>query len=95
VAIRTEKLLLQFSTLVRYLYAPGDLEGRQLRRSTDPIWSLTFHTIRNVVKTQPALYYLIDGPARRFVREELLVVPEGTELLPSTKIAKTKPLYSK
>jgi len=28
------------------------------------------------------LYYLNEGPARGFVREKLLIVPHGTELLP-------------
>jgi hypothetical protein len=31
---------------------------------------------------QPALYYLMDGPARTFVREELMIVPPDTELPP-------------
>ena len=68
---------------VRYLYQPGELEGGR-RRATDPVWSLTIHTVRNVVRQsgQPALYYIADGPARGFVREELLVVPHGTELPP-------------
>jgi len=58
---------------VRYLYAPGELEGGR-RRATDPVWSLTIHTVRDVVRqsSQPALYYLNEGPARGFVREELL-----------------------
>jgi len=68
---------------VRYLYQPGELEGGR-RRATDPVWSLTIHTVRNVVRQsgQPALYYLADGPTRGFVREELLVVPHDTELPP-------------
>ena len=68
---------------MRYLYAPGELEGGRLR-ATDPVWSLTTHTVRNVVRQtgQPALYYLNDGPTRGFVREELMIVPHGTELPP-------------
>jgi transposase InsO family protein len=71
---------------VRYLYQPGELEGGR-RRATDPVWSLTIHAVRNVVRSraackQPALYYLADGPTRGFVREELLIVPHGTELPP-------------
>ena len=70
-------------SLMRYLYAPGELEGER-RRATDPVWSLTIHTVRNVVwqSNQLALYYLNNGPARGFVREELLIVPRGTELPP-------------
>jgi len=65
---------------VRYLYQPGKLEGGR-RRATDPVWSLSIHTIRNAVRQSghPALYYLTDGPPRGFVREELLIVPPGTE----------------
>ena len=60
-----------------------ELEGGR-RRATDPNWSLTGHSVRNVVRQagQPALYYLTEGPARGFVREELLIVPPGTELPP-------------
>jgi len=75
--------LLPSGTLVRYLYAPGELEGGR-RRATDPVWSLTIHTVRNVVRqsSQPALYYLNEGPARGFVREELLIAPHDTKLPP-------------
>ena len=69
---------------VRYLYAPGELEGGN-QRATDPIWSLGIYDIlRTVVSAnQPVLYYLSDGaPKRNFVREELQVVPEDTELPP-------------
>ena len=78
--------MLPSDTPVRYLYAPGELEGGR-RRATDPVWSLTIHTVRNVVQRggQPALYYLNSDsvtPARGFVREELLILPHGTELPP-------------
>ncbi len=69
---------------VRYLYQPGELEGGK-QRATDPIWSLkTYDIIKAVVSVnQPVLYYLSDGaPKRNFVREELQVVPEDTELPP-------------
>ena len=71
--------------LVRYLYAPGEGEGGDRRRATDPIWSLKIYDlIRSVVTSdQPVLYYLSEGaPKRGFVREELLVVPDDTELPP-------------
>jgi transposase InsO family protein len=52
------------SDMVRYLYQPGELEGGR-RRATDPVWSLTIHTVRNVLRQpgQPALYYLNEGAA--------------------------------
>ena len=73
--------------LVRYLYAPGEGEGGEKRRATDPIWSLEIYDlIRSVVSSdQPVLYYLSEGaPKRGFVREELLVVPHDTELPPKS-----------
>ena len=68
---------------VRYLYQPGELEGGQ-RRATDPVWSLDVYQLgRSVTKPEePVLYYLLDGPTRGFVREELLVVPPDTQLPP-------------
>ena len=52
---------------LRYLYAPGELEGGERRRATDPIWSLETYTIDSVVKTSgdPILYYLSEGAPRR------------------------------
>ena len=66
---------------VRYLYYPGELEGGG-RRATDPIWSLKVYTIQKVVTKPdaPVVYYLYHGPKQGFVREELLVVPPGTQL---------------
>jgi hypothetical protein len=71
---------------VRYLYEPGELEGGQAR-ATDPIWSLSTHTIDRVLShnNQPILYYLDPtGPQRSFVREELMVVPLASELPPDS-----------
>ena len=73
--------------LVQYLYAPGEGEGGERRRATDPIWSLEIYNLsRSVVSSnQPVLYYLSKGgPKRGFVREELLVVPDDTELPPKS-----------
>ena len=72
---------------VRYLYQPGELEGGR-RRATDPVWSLKVYRVgRSVTKPdEPVLYYLMDGPERGFVREELLVVPPDTELPPSDEV---------
>ena len=66
---------------VCYLYQLGELEGGRLR-ATDPVWSLQVYRLgRSVTKPdEPVLYYLLDGPQRGFVREELLVVPPETHL---------------
>ena len=69
---------------VRYLYSPGEDEGGDKRRATDPIWSLEVYDIARTVISpdQPVVYYL-DGVSKRgFVREELQVVPDDTELPP-------------
>ena len=75
--------------MVRYLYQPGEGEGDERRRATDPIWSLiVFNTDRMIVNPhQPVLYYLsplknVKTSRRNFVREELQVVPSDTELPP-------------
>ena len=71
---------------VRYLLSPGEDEGGERRRATDPIWSIEIYNITRVVVSsdQPVLYYLLDGLKRSFVREELQVVPLGTELPPAS-----------
>ena len=72
---------------VHYLYAPGEDEGGERRRATDPIWSLdTYSLSRSVVGgDQPVLYYLSEGvPKRGFVREELQVIPHDTEAPPQS-----------
>ena len=82
--------LLPRGVKVRYLYQPGELEGGERRRATDPIWSLDLYEIRQIMPhSQPIVYYLHHGtkslaPKRGFVREELLVVPDDTQLPPST-----------
>ena len=84
--------LLPRGVKVRYLYQPGELEGGDRRRATDPIWSLDFCEIRQVFKSNnnsPIVYYLhysnsSPAPKRGFVREELLIIPDDTQLPPST-----------
>ena len=60
------------------------MEGGKLLRATDPIWSINkFRIGKTLTKSsQPVLYYLDDGPARGFVREELLPIPNDTVLPP-------------
>ena len=69
---------------VRYLFSPGEYEGGERRRATDPVWSLEIFELSHskVSPDQPVMYYLSGGPKRSFVREELQVVPEDTELPP-------------
>ena len=61
---------------VRYLFAPGEHEGGDRHRATDPIWSMEIYDIARSVMTadQLILYSLSEAPTRRsFVREELQV----------------------
>jgi len=94
--IGLDEPLLPHDALVRYLYAPGELEGGR-RRATDRMWSLTTHTVRNVVQRggHPALYYLNSALARGFIREELLIFPHGTELPPDQVIMQARPQRSR
>ncbi|PKY34434.1 hypothetical protein RhiirB3_454137, partial [Rhizophagus irregularis] len=70
---------------VRYLLEPNDLEGGR-RRAGDMNWSPKIYHIHMSLtqKNQPVLYWLIDDDGkeseRSFVREELLVIPDDTEL---------------
>ncbi|CAB5385250.1 unnamed protein product [Rhizophagus irregularis] len=72
---------------VRYLFEPNDLEGGS-RRAGDMNWSPKIYHIHMSLtqKNQPVLYWLIDDDGkeseRSFVREELLVIPDDTELPP-------------
>ncbi|CAH1770247.1 8578_t:CDS:1, partial [Entrophospora sp. SA101] len=62
---------------VLYLLELGELEfGFTKRRITNMNWSPKVYHIKKVLiqKNQPVLYWLIDGPERSFVREQLMVV---------------------
>ena len=78
-----ERILLE-DGLYRYLYQPGELEGGDRRRATDMIWSWNTFRLDRIVEDSGhrVLYYLTDGPKRAFVREELMQIPEGTEVPP-------------
>ena len=82
-----DEKIISSTAIIRYLYLPGELEGGR-RRATDPIWSLTAHRIDSITKREgsPNVYKLTNDinndqppPARIFVREELLLIPEDTD----------------
>ena len=54
---------LDSSVNVRYLFAPGELEGGG-KKATDPNWCLkVFNISASIVnENEPVLYYLKDGP---------------------------------
>ena len=79
--VRFDEVRLPPGVKVRFLFAPGEDEGGEKRRATDPIWSLeTYNLSRSVVQS--------DQITRRtsFVREELQVVPEDTQLPPDSAL---------
>ena len=51
---------------------------------TDRIWSKASYRLREIVENpgNRVMYYLLNGPERAFVSEELMIIPEDTELPP-------------
>ena len=80
-----DEIQIPYNIKLRYLYRPGESEGGERRRATDAIWSLKTYEINEVVRTpgDPILYYLSEGaPKRGFVRQELMIIPNDTQLPP-------------
>ena len=74
--------LIPFGQKLRYLYAPGEAENDTRKRATDPIWSINTYEIQKIIEMNPPVYYLTPpAPQRAFVREELQLVPPGTDNL--------------
>ena len=71
--------------LYQYLLQPSEEHDNQQHRTTDRIWSKGTYKLREVVEDPGncVMYYLSDGPDRAFVSEELMLIPEDTELLPN------------
>ena len=70
--------------LYHYLLQPREEHDDQHKRATDRIWSKATYRLREVVEDSVNLvmYYLSDRPERAFISEELMLVPEDTELPP-------------
>ena len=70
--------------LYRYLLQPGEEHDDQRHRATDRIWSKGTYRLREIAENpgNRVIYYLRDGPERAFVSEELMLIPEDTELPP-------------
>ena len=68
--------------LYRYLLQPGEGHDDKRRRATDRIWSKRTYRLRKVVENpgNRVMCYLLDGPEIPFVSEELMLIPEDTEL---------------
>ena len=70
--------------LYRYLLQPSEEHDDQRCRATDRIWSKASYRLKEFTKDSGnrVMYYLEDGPERTFVSEELMLIPEDTELPP-------------
>ena len=70
--------------MYRYLLQPSEEHDDQRRTATDRIWSKASYRLREVVESPGnwVMYYLADGPEQAFVSEELMLIPEDTELPP-------------
>ena len=93
-AIKLKEVPLVARESYRYLLQPGEEHDDQRGRATDRIWSKASYRLREVVKSpgNRVMYYPADGsagpgtlegshgPERAFVSEELMLIPEDTEL---------------
>ena len=70
--------------MYRYLLQLGEEHDDQRQRATDRIWSKASYRLREVLESpgNRVMYYLLDGPERAFVSEELMLIAEDTELPP-------------
>ena len=86
-----EEAMLLEDGLCRYLYQPGEQHRGKKRWVTDLIWSKNTYWLDRIVQGPGncILYYLQDGPVRAFVSEELMCIPEDTQV-PSEWLSKWK-----
>ena len=70
--------------LYHFLLQRGEEHDDQRCRATDRIWSKGTYRLQKIVEDagNRVMYYLKDGPERAFVSEELMLIPEDTELPP-------------
>ena len=63
--------------LYHYLLQLGDEHDDQRKRPTDRIWSKVTYRFSKVLSSAGnwVMYYLLDGPERPFVSEELMLIP--------------------
>ena len=79
-----EENVLSEDGLYRYLCQSGEQRGDQKRRTTGFIWSKNTYRLDQILQ-EPGnriLHYLKNGPDRAFVREELMHIPEDTQVSP-------------
>ena len=66
----------------RYLLQPSEEHDDQCQTANDRLWLKGTYRLREIIENpgNPVMYYLRDGPERAFVLEELMLIPEDTEL---------------
>ena len=69
--------------LYHYLLQPGDEHNNQRKRAMDRIWPKKAYRLREIMGDSGnfVMYYVKDGAERAVVKEELMLIPEDTELL--------------
>ena len=65
-----------------HLLQPGEEHDNHHKRATDRIWSKKTYRLREIMENpgNRVMYYLKDGPDSVCVKEELMLIPEDTEL---------------
>ena len=68
--------------LYRYLQQPGEEHNNQCKRVTNRIWSKKTYMLSEVMSSpgNRMIYRLKDGIETVFIKEELMLIPEATEL---------------
>ena len=71
--------------LYYHLLQPREEQNHQHKRTTDRIWSKKIYRFREVMEDSGnwVIYYLKDLPDKTFISEELIHIPEDTELPPN------------
>ena len=79
-----EEETLPMDGLYCYLLQHGEEHDDHRCRAMDRVWSKKTYRLREIVEDfgNQVMYYLKDGPERAFVSEELMLIPEDTELPP-------------
>ena len=69
--------------LYHYLLQPSEEHDDQCKRFTNGIWSKKTYRLSKVTSSpgNQVMYHLKYGMERVFVREQLMLIPEDTELL--------------
>ena len=71
-------------TFINLIKVSQQTTWRSKRQATDLIWSKNTYRLDRTVQEpgNRVLYYLQDGPDRAFVHEELMHIPENTQVPP-------------